>query len=128
MQVTNLKEAIIREYVKAYNEFDIETMLKNLHVDIEFINISNGVENLRVIGIDQFREQAQQAKRIFSRRHQEITKFSNRQDSAVIEINYCGTFAIDFSDQIKKGDNIELKGKSIFKFQDQQIIQLTDMS
>lgn len=124
----NIEEDIIREYVKAYNNFDIESMLKSLHPEIEFINISNGEINLRLSGIDQFREQAEKAKNIFSRRHQEITSFSRPLDSVEVEINYRGTFAIDLSDQIRKGDDIELKGKSVFKFKDEKIIQLTDMS
>lgn len=124
----NIEEEIIRQYVKAYNIFDIESMLKNLHPDIEFINISNGEIDLRLIGIDQFRVQAEKAKSIFSKRHQEITSLSGRPDSVEVEINYRGTFAIDLSDQIKQGDYIELKGKSVFKFKDEKIIQLTDMS
>lgn len=128
MQMANTKEDIIREYVRAYNDFDIEAMLKNLHAEIEFINISNGEIDLRLIGIDQFRVQAEKAKSIFSKRHQEITSISARQDSLDVEIDYRGTFAIDLSDQIKKGDDIELKGKSVFKFKDEKIIQLTDMS
>ena len=36
--MANLKEDIIREYVRAYNACDIDAMLKNLHADIEFIN------------------------------------------------------------------------------------------
>ena len=124
----NIKNDIILEYVEAYNDFDIEAMLKNLHSEIEFINISNGEIDLRLTGIDQFGEQAEKAKSIFSSRHQEITSLSGGKDSVEAEINYRGTFAMDLSDQIKKGDKIELKGKSIFKFKDQQIIQLTDIS
>jgi len=45
-----------------------------------------------------------------------------------IEIEYFGILAIDFPNGMKKGGEIKLNGKSIFEFNDEKIIRLTDIS
>lgn len=44
------------------------------------------------------------------------------------EIDYSATLATDLPNGLKKGHKIELKGKSIFKFLDNKIIELIDIS
>jgi predicted RNase H-like nuclease len=121
-------EQIITGYIRAYNRFDIQGMLANLHPEIEFENISNGETNLTLKGIEKFREQAEIAKAVFTERHQEVISMKSHGDTTEVEIDYRGVLALDLPMGLKKGDTLELKGKSIFKFSNEKIIQLTDIS
>lgn len=122
------REKIIRDYLRAYNRFDIQGMLANLHPEIEFVNISNGETNLTLKGIEKFREQAEIAKAVFTERHQEVISMKSQSDITEVEIDYRGVLAIDLPMGLKKGDTLDLKGKSIFKFSEGKIIKLTDIS
>lgn len=122
------KEKIIRDYIDAYNKFDVPGMLRHLHDDIEFKNSANGVVNMELKGIEQFRAQAEQAKSFFSSRHQEITSITIANAIAEIDIKHTGTLALDLPNGMKKGEQLVMKGKSLFVFVDDQIIGLTDIS
>ncbi len=119
---------IIQNYVEAYNNFDVEGMIKDLHNDIIFKNISNGEVNLTTNGKVAFEEQAQQAKQFFKTRQQIITETINNEEFIEVTIDYQGVIAIDLPNGLKENDKIELKGKSIFKFRDDKIIEITDIS
>jgi hypothetical protein len=55
MQENDNRLAAIESYIRAYNGFDVEKMLSNLHENIEFENVSNGEVNLRTDGIAEFK-------------------------------------------------------------------------
>jgi len=103
-------------------------MPSDMHDDIKFENISNGEINLTTNGIEEFRSQAEQAKQLFKERNQQITDIKFNTDQVEVLIDYHGTLAVDFSDELKAGDIIELKGSSIFRFKDDKIIELKDIS
>lgn len=119
---------IIQQYIDAYNNFDVEGMTKDLHDDIIFKNISNGEVNLTTNGKSAFEEQALQAKQFFKTRQQTITKSTFNDESIKIDIDYQGVIAVDLPSGLKENDKIALQGKSIFKFMDDKIIEITDIS
>lgn len=122
------RKNLIESYVRAYNSFDVEEMLRNLHEEIFFRNISGGAVTLELKGIDAFRNQAQTVVDFFSEREQTIKNFTFGKDQCEIEIDYRATFAADLPGGFKKGDVIELKGRSIFRFADGKIIGIEDIS
>lgn len=122
------REAIIRHYIDAYNAFDTEGMLRDLHPGIVFENSSGGSVNMTLHGIDAFRRQAEEAARMFSSRHQQIVQMTAQDDTVEVTIHYRGTLAQDLSRGLKKGDTIELDGRSLFRFRGDQIIAITDIS
>ncbi|TKC06590.1 nuclear transport factor 2 family protein [Pedobacter polaris] len=122
------KEEIIKNYISAYNSFDFEGMCAYLHPDIEFINIDKGEPNLTLNGLSAFRTQAEQAAAIFKVRHQEITSIFYGDNHVEVDIHYTGIVAIALPNGLKDGDQIELKGKSVFQFHDGLITKLVDMS
>ena len=69
----DLYQRIIENYIDAYNSFDIDRVLSDIHDDIKFENIPNGEINLTTNGIEEFRSQAEQAKQLFKERNQQIT-------------------------------------------------------
>lgn len=119
---------IIENYIDAYNSFDIDRMLSDMHDDIKFENISNGEVNLATNGIEELRNQAELARRLFRERKQTITDIKFNADRVEVKIDYSGVLAVDFSNELKTGDVIELKGSSVFRFKDNKIIELKDIS
>jgi hypothetical protein len=128
MKNTEQLSQIIQDYINAYNNFDVEGMIKDLHKDVIFKNISNGEVNLTTTGKSEFESQAKQATQFFKSRKQTITKTSIEEDSIKINIDYQGVIAIDLPNGLKEDDKIELQGKSFFRFMDDKIIEITDIS
>lgn len=119
---------IIQNYIKAYNNFDVQGMINNLHEDVIFKNILNGEVNLTTNGKLAFQEQALQATQYFKTRQQSITNIVFTNEIAKISIDYRGIIAFDLPNGWKEDDKIELQGKSIFRFTDDKIIEITDIS
>jgi len=122
------QQLLIENYITAYNQFDVPGMLKDLHPDIEFRNISSGNVTLALQGIEAFKTQAQQASAYFSQRKQTVTSFRFKDQQVEVTIDYKGILAIDLPNGLKSGSIIELKGKSIYRFRENQIILIEDIS
>lgn len=119
---------IIKNYLEAYNSFEIEIMVELLHKDIIFRNISNGETTTETRGIRAFRELAEQSSTMFSSRCQTITDYSIINDKVEVGIDYEGTLAVDFPNGLKSGDKLQLKGKSIFEIKEGKISSIEDYS
>jgi ketosteroid isomerase-like protein len=128
MDLQQRREAIIRHYIDAYNRFDVEGMLRDFHPNIVFENRSGGEVNMTLEGIDAFRQQAEGATQVFSEREQQVQDITFHEDTAEVSIRYRGTLALDIPQGPQRGDRIELEGRSIFRFEGDKIVQLTDVS
>lgn len=122
------RKRIIENYVEAYNNFEVEGMLRDLDDRLVFRNISNGEVNLLLNGLDEFRKQAEQTNALFSEREQKITGLKFDGNAAEAEITYRGTLAADLPNGLKAGSEIQLTGKSIFRFAGDKIIEIEDIS
>lgn len=123
-----LYRQIIENYIQAYNNFETDRMLEHMHEQVLFVNISGGAVNLTTHGITELRNQAQSAKRLFSSRRQTVVSLRVNGNEADVDIEFEGILAVDFPDGRKAGSEIKLKGKSIFKFDGDKIIELKDIS
>jgi len=119
---------IVDDYIASYNSFDIDGMMANMDKDICFQNVSNNIINMETKGLDEFAQAARQAKEIFSARKQKSTNYSFEGNMVVVSIDYEGEVAIDLPNGLKKGEVINLKGKSEFYFNDSKIVKLVDIS
>ncbi|MGG3280028.1 nuclear transport factor 2 family protein [Paenibacillus solani] len=119
---------LIRNYIDAYNTFDVDGMIKLLDEEVEFLNISKGIVDTETKGIDQFRELAKQSLKIFTQRRQTITQIITHDDRTEIEVDYEGTLATDLPNGLKAGETIKLKGKSIFRMKNNKLIMIEDYS
>ena len=128
MSDNETRKKIVESYVRAYNNFDIENMLKDMDEGVIFRNISGGAVNLTTNGIEELRKQAEYAKELFSEREQKITGLKFGENEVEVEIVYSGTLAADLPNGLKQGDKIELNGKSIFRFAGNKIIEIEDIS
>ena len=119
---------IIHEYIKDYNEFNAEGMIKNIHEDVEFKNIANGEVNFELKGKNAFKKQIKQAFAIFKNREMKIVKQKFEDDIVENEVDFKGVLAMDISDELKKFDLVKLQSKSIFKFKNGKIISIEDIN
>ena len=122
------REEIVKNYIAGYNQFDGDKMLIDFDENVIFENIQKGEINMSLIGLKAVRQQAAQAKSYFTTRTQTILSFKHQGDETEIEIDYYAILAMDFPNGLKRGDELKLKGKSIFKFLNNKIIKLTDIS
>ncbi|WP_162618692.1 nuclear transport factor 2 family protein [Pedobacter yulinensis] len=122
------KEALIRTYIRAYNHFDLPGMLAGLHPDIIFENRSGAELTMRLEGLAAFEKQAAEALSYFSNREQQIAALRHIGSSTEIDIIYRAVAAADLSSSLKKGDRLEMDGRSVFTFSEGKIASITDIS
>jgi hypothetical protein len=113
MKKENMKK-IIAAYIKAYNEFDVDELLKKV--------------NLELKGKDALQKQAKEAAVMFKEREMKITEQTIKNDTLENKIDFKGVLAMDIPDGPKSGETIEIKGKSIFKFREGKIVLIEDIS
>jgi len=123
----NEREKIVKDYIDGYNQFNCDKMLMDFDENVVFENIQKGEINMSLIGLKALRQQAEQAKSYFTTRSQTIISFKHLGDETEIEIYYHAILGMDFPNGLKKGDELKLKGKAIFKFLNDKIIKLTDI-
>ena len=118
----------IENYIEAYNVFDIVGMIKDLHIDIVFENVTNEEVDLTTKGLEEFKAQAEKAKQFFIERKQMIESWKFEGDKVTIDISYEGILAIDLPNGAMAGDTLALNGQSEFMFQNHKIISIKDKS
>ncbi|MDU0369674.1 nuclear transport factor 2 family protein [Hymenobacter endophyticus] len=127
MDVAKQKQ-LVQDYIQAYNRLDVDGMLRHLHEEVVFRNISNGEANLTLTGKEAFRQQAQQALQYFSQREQRITEWQVADSRVEVLLDYSAVAAMDFPNGLKAGDTLQLQGKSVFQFADESIVSIDDIS
>ena len=126
--LSNRTEKIFK-YVKAYNEMNVESMITDFADEILFLNVMNAEKTMELQGIEEFKKQAIEALSYFSEREQSIETMIHKYNSTEIVISYKAIAAMDFPNGLKKGDEINLEGRSVFEFStDGKIVRLTDIS
>jgi hypothetical protein len=121
-------EQSVKQYIQAYNEFDIDSMLVKLHPSIVFKNISHGEVDLITVGLEAFKAQAQKAATYFRHREQLISDLKIEDQLAEVAIDYKAILAIDLPNGMKQGETLQLKGRSVFRFENDLIISIEDYS
>lgn len=121
-------EKIIKNYIDGYNRFDIDKMMADFDDNIIFENIQGSEITMSLKGVTAFRQQAELAKTYFTTRTQTIKSFKDVDNGTEIEIDYHAVLGIDFPNGLKKGQALNLSGKSVFMFEQGKVIKLTDIS
>lgn len=127
MDATEIR-ALTDLYIDAYNRKDIAAMLLTIHAEVEFSNISMGVVNTHTVGVAEFKALAEQSVALFSERHQDIVFFESGDNTAVAGIKFRAVVAIDLPNGLKKGQVLEMEGRSEFEFRDGLISRIKDIS
>jgi hypothetical protein len=122
------RERIIQNYIEGYNGFAVEQMVADFADNIRFENVQNGQVTLSLEGVEAFRQQAALAKSYFATRQQTIKTFNHLEHETHVDIDYKAVLAMDFPNGLKKGQEINLTGTSVFEFAGNKVIKLTDIS
>ena len=120
------KIEIVKNFINAYNSLNVESMIKFLHPEIKFKNISGGVVNAHTRGIEEFTGIANNSIKIFKERTQKIISYTESDDTVNVEINFRGILAMDLPNGLKSGEILVMNGKSKYVFKDNLIILLVD--
>ena len=110
-----IREKIIKNYIDAYNNFNIEKMLIDFDENIKFKNISNDIIYMTLNDLSSFKTQAEQSKGLFTKRTQTIKSWKHDNTVTEIEVDYKAILAIDLPNGLKKGEDLDMQGKSIFR-------------
>ena len=120
--------SLVDHYIDAYNRTDVDTMLESVHPFVEFKNISGGIENVSTSGIVEFKALAEQTLSLFSERHQDILSFETTGTKAIASIGFRAVVANDLPNGLKKGQVLELSGRSEYEFLGGLISKIKDIS
>jgi len=122
------RESMIRDYITAYNSFDIEGMVKNFHKDIEFINEFNGEITMMTNSVEEFKGQAEHAKNYFQFREISIGDIQESNDTVTVSTRFnAGMIVEKKPGHPAKIQNVDMKGTTVFYFQDDQIVKMRDI-
>ena len=125
--MSNLPD-IIRDYIEAYNSFDIAGMLACLSNDIEFKNILNGEVNAHINSKAEFETLANMSVSAFESRKQTITRFMTVGEITMVEVDYEAIVANDLPNGWKAGQKLAFSGASAFELRGDKIIRIIDQS
>lgn len=122
------RELMICRYIKAYNHFDIDAMLADLDTAFTFENVSDGSIDMSLDGVPAFKEQAEKTARCFKKRHQKVTSFMHYETHTEVDVAYSAVLAVDLPCGLRRGDELHLAGRSVFRFMDDKIAAIRDIS
>lgn len=123
-----LMKRITDEYVKSFNEFDVDGMLRNIHRDVVFKNIAGEEVTVELNGRIAFKNQINQPVELFEKREMEIIGQKFGEDMVENHVAFKGVLAVDIPDGPKKHELIKLQYTTIFKFKEGKIISIEDIN
>ncbi|ABI76885.1 conserved hypothetical protein [Hyphomonas neptunium ATCC 15444] len=121
-------DEIIRKYIAAYNERDIDAMLTYVTDDVVFENISNTGQSMRLEGKDMMRQVAEVSGNAFSYRRQRLINLVSGAGKAAAEIEFEGRAAVDLPTGVKAGQSVKVRGASFFEFRGPLLCRIADYS
>ena len=120
------RKRIIENYLKSYNDFDLEGMTKDLDRNIVYKNISKGRVDLRTQGLDKFMGHLESEMQYTHQRERTAESWIFGDTKVSIDIKYKMILAIDLTEELQAGDTLELKGKVEFLFDNEKIQRITE--
>ena len=120
------QKRIIENYLKSYNDFDLNGMIKDLDSNIIFENISNGKVDLRTQGLDKFMGHMESEMKYSHQRERKVESWIFNGSKVSINFTYKMILAVDLAEELEAGDTLELEGKSEFLFDNEKIQHITD--
>jgi len=119
---------LIQSYLEAYNAKNVTAMLAMLDDHVVFENISNTAGTISIVGKQAFEQLAMQTLPFFSERRQLIRFAVMEAESAAIEISYRAIVAQDLPNGLKAGEELQLRGVSVFEMRHGKFTRISDYS
>lgn len=122
-----MKEAI-QAYIEAYNSKNVEAMLALVDDEVIFENVSNSSGIITTKTKQDFEKLASQSLGYFIERKQ-VVRFSVMSViSAAVEIDYRAVLAQDLPNGMRAGQELQLRGVSIFEMKRGKFTRISDYS
>jgi len=121
----------VKAYLDAYNSFDVDRMLAYISPEIVFLHLTAGEITHRTADADQCADLARSAVTMFAERKQEVLSAIIDGDRTTLHIEYMAEYmahvAIDLPNGWRAGQRIDLKGVSLFRLEQDLIIEIIDV-
>ena len=124
----NQQRSRIDRYIQAYNTFDIDGMLAEVHAEIVFENVAGGEINATATGKAELRRLAEHSKGLFESRRLTVTRIADQGDQIFIDVDFSAVLAVDLPNGKRKGETLDLAGRTEFSFRDGLISKIVDIS
>jgi len=124
--IDTARQALIEQYIDAYNRFDIEGMLAVLTDDVRFEHHAGGDLSVATDGKAEFEKLARVGAALFASRRQTVEEFHEEGDTVMAIVSFHGEIAEDIPEGPGAGTVIEMDGTSEFRFVDDRISRVID--
>ncbi|HSD56664.1 MAG TPA: nuclear transport factor 2 family protein [Methanotrichaceae archaeon] len=117
---------LVENYIKHYNNMNIQSMLALFADNAEFESVSNTEGIIKTSNKNQLSELASASLEFFEKRQQMPLSWVISDNQVAVEIDYWCKLAKDLPNGKKAGDEMKLRGASFFEIRDGLIRKLTD--
>jgi hypothetical protein len=121
-------KALIEAYLTAYNTKDIPAMLALVDDQLIFEHVSNTAGLIKTTSKREFEALARQSIDYFLERKQVVRFWVVGQDLAAIELDYQATVDHDLPNGLKAGQQLHLRGVSVFEMKSGKFTRISDYS
>ncbi|MBI5549696.1 MAG: nuclear transport factor 2 family protein [Deltaproteobacteria bacterium] len=119
---------VLRRYLDAYNQKDVDAMLSTMTADVVFENISNSSEPRRTMGKAALEALARQSASVFSSRRQTVVDAIVSSSRIALMIEFEAVLTSDMSNGWKAGQTVRMIGASFFTLREGLIAKVVDFS
>lgn len=119
-------EPLIRRFLGAYAEADLEAMLALVSDEVVFEHYTGGARSTRAQGKAAFAELARGSAAAFASRSQTIRRLTKGDGCATAEIEFQAVPARDLPNGMKAGVPVTLLGASVYEGRDGVLTRVSD--
>lgn len=123
---TDLPPAVAA-YLEAYNRKDVDGMLNCLSPSVSFLDMSGDSVTVSTNGLEEFRALALAGADAFLSRTQDVRNAITVADTTVLEIAFSAVVARDLPNGWMAGQNVSLAGRSRYRVECGQIVEIIDV-
>ncbi len=125
--MTNIAD-LVERYVTLSNHDDIDGVLACCADNVMFETVMNPRGSMRLQGKDQVREVLAGTMTAFKDRSHRLASIIVQDNRVAAETVFTGTALADLGDGVKSGDQVAIRGSTIFEIENDLIARITDYS
>ena len=119
---------MVRQFIQAYNRFDMDGMLRDADEAVRFTNKVRGETTLTTNGKAALRNQAEEAAGYFIQREQKILHLREKGNRVIVDIEFSGILKKDMPGGPGAGEALRLTCQSVYSFENDKITEILDIS
>jgi steroid delta-isomerase-like uncharacterized protein len=119
---------LVERYITLSNHDDIEGVLACCADDVMFETVMNPRGSVRLQGKDQVREVLEGTMQAFEERVHKVASIIVDGDRVAAETVFTGKARVELGDGVMPGDNVAIRGATIFEIENELIKRICDYS